>query len=133
MSGFSFDLGALEGILGSPAAQVKLAVYVRPDLLDIAKTNCSSLYPGWPRRNPASGTVNGDTGVFMRGDRSKAVRRAPGQFRDTLRLEISPTGDLEFSSPATSDRGGFAYGQALIDGRGPFKGRYKLLPPEYYT
>ncbi len=132
MSSFSFDPVALNAILAEPAAQAKMAVYAQPDLLRAAQENCGVLYPGGSTRNPAPG-YNSGTGVYMRGDRTKAAGRAPGQFRNTLQLEVEGDGNLIFSSPATSDRGGFGYGQALIDGREPFIGPYRLLPPEYYT
>lgn len=130
MSSFSFDPTAMDAILNQPEAQQRMGVLASPTLLEIAKANCSVPYPGEPARNPAPGQVNGQTGVYMRGD---GKRRAPGQFRDTLQLEISVTGDLVFSSPAISARKGFAYGQALIAGRAPFIGAYRLLPPEYYV
>jgi hypothetical protein len=129
---FSFDPAALNAILAQPAPQARMAVYAQPDLLRLAKENCSVPFPGGSARNPAPG-YNDGTAVYMRGDRSKTAPRAPGQFRDTLQLEITAGGELSFFSPATSDRGGFAYGQALIDGRAPFIGPYRLLPPEYYT
>lgn len=134
MSSFDFHPAALDAILSQPAVQTRMAVFVQPQLLDIAKANCSVPYPGDPVRNPAPGNVNGNTGVYMRGDGKK---RAPGQFRDTLQLDITGVGDLTFSSPAIAAprkrSGAFAYGQALIDGRAPFIGAYRLLPPEYYT
>jgi hypothetical protein len=123
MTLLSFDASALEGILGRPSSQRAMAVFARPDILLAAITNCSTPFPGDPTRNPAPGTVNGATGVYLRS----------GEFSRTLELNISPTDELEFSSSAVSRRKGFAYGQALIDGRAPFIGPYRLLPPEYYT
>lgn len=97
-------------------------VTAEPTILRIAKENCSTKWGG--QLNPASGTVNGDTGVYSRS----------GEFSRTLQLNIY--GDtLEFSSPAISYRkksGAFGYGTALIRGARPFKGPYKLLPPEFY-
>ncbi len=136
MSSFSFDPVALTAILAEPAAQAKMAVYARPDLLRVAQENCGVLYPGGSATNPAPG-YNSGTGVYMRGDkgskRSGIAPRDPGQFRNTLQLEVEGDGNLIFSSPAVAERKGFAYGQALIDGREPFIGPYRLLPPEYYT
>ena len=127
MSSFSFDAAALLTILAQPTAQRAMAVYAQPDILQAAKDNCSTKFPGGRTTNPAPGTVHGDTGVYMRSE----------VFRDTLQLSISGDGELTFSSTATSTRKKsgitFNYGQALIDGRLPFKGPYKLLPPDYYT
>ena len=120
---FSFDPAALEAIIAQPAVQTRMASLAAPTILTDAKLNCSVRYPGGMVRNPAPGTVNGGTGVYARS----------GAFWQTLQLSISVTGGLAFSSPIVSPRKGFDYGQALIDGRAPFIGPYRLLPPEYYV
>jgi len=121
---FEFFPQALNALLASPVVQNRLLVANQPELLRQAKENCSV---PWPRGtlNPAPGTVHGDTGVYMRSE----------VFRDTLELRV--IGDeMSFFSPAVAYRrrsGAFPYGQALIEGRAPFIGPYRLLPPEFYT
>ncbi len=119
----TFDEPALLSILEyNYGVKRRSLVTAEPSLLRIAKDNCDTTWGG--QLNPASGTINGDTGVYKRS----------GEFVRTLELNIY--GDtLEFYSPATTTRKGgvsFGYGNALIRGMPPFKGAYKLLPPEFY-
>lgn len=124
MSFLTFDEPALLAILErNYEVKRKTLVAAQPDLLDIAKNNCSV---GWGGQlNPAPGSASNGTGVYLRS----------GEFVRTLHLDIfGPV--LEFSSNAIAYRknsGSFAYGQALIDGGHPFKGPYKLLPSEFYV
>lgn len=131
MAGFvSFDEKALLAILeGNYSVRRQTARGAEPTLLQLAKVNCGTQFPGDPTRNPAPGTVHGESGVYRRS----------GVFVDTLELTVTSGGgvaDLEFSSPATSFRkgyGSYAYGQALIEGWEPFIGPYRLLPEEFYS
>ncbi len=130
MSFVSFDEQALLAILeGNYSVRRQTARGAEPALLQLAIANCSTQYPGEPTRNPAPGTVHGESGVYRRS----------GEFVDSLDLKVTSGGgvaDLEFTSPATSFRekyGSFPYGQALIEGWEPFVGPYRLLPEEFYT
>jgi len=120
----TFDEPALLAILErNYQVKRKTLVAAQPDLLDIAKDNCSNPWGG--QSNPAPGKAGAGTGTYLRS----------GEFVRTLGLEIfGPV--LEFSSTATSFRKrsgiSFSYGQALIDGDRPFAGPYKLLPAEFY-
>lgn len=110
--------------MNTDIVETALASLTAPTVLEAARVNCST---PWTKGtlNPAPGTVHGDTGTYLRS----------GEFARTLELNVVGS-DFQFRSPATSFRRrsgiSFNYGQGLIEGWPPFKGPYKLLPPEYY-
>ncbi len=121
----TFDEPALLSILErNYEVKRKTLVLAEPDLLRIAKDNCSTKWAG--ESNIAPGSAGADSGTYLRS----------GEFVRTLELTVQ--GEfLDFYSPAVSYRKksgkSFGYGIALIRGAPPFAGPYKLLPAEFYT